>query len=196
MGVWFVERIVSVWVLYLQGAVLPHSLFFASMWDTEVQPTTPLFLPLWCQACGFVCWYQFVCLCRCILFCVFGCTCLCALGCVSKCVLAACFVCCSCCDRWSAAHAQINRPTLMKSGFCLLSNSLSLSVPHSLYVFLLCFSLNFTALSLNQGHIGIQRELCRIATIPWRDGQRETGGRREDGDWAGCKARDWKVTRE
>ncbi len=122
--------------------------------------------------------------CRCILFCVFACTCLCVLGRVSKCVLAACFVCCSCCDRWSAAHAQINRPTLMKSGFCLLSNSLSLSVSHSLYVFLLCLSLYFTALSLNQGHTGIQRELCRIATVPWRDGQRETGGRRETGQAA------------
>lgn len=59
----------------------------------------------------------------------------CVPGCVSKCVLAVCFVCCSCCDRWSAAHAQINRPTLMKSGFCLLSISLSLSVPVSLCVF-------------------------------------------------------------
>lgn len=184
MGVWCVEGIVSVCVLYLQGVVLPNNLFFASMLDTEVQPTTPLFLPLWLSVCGFVCWYQFVRLCRCILSSIFMRTCLCVLGCVSKCVLAACFVCCSDRDRWSTAHTQINRPTLMKSGFfCLLSNA----VPHSL----LCHSLYFTALSLNQGHIWIQRKLCRIATIPWRDGQRETGGR-----WAGCKARDRKERRE
>lgn len=29
--VWFVEAIVSAWVLYLQGDVLPYSLFFSSM---------------------------------------------------------------------------------------------------------------------------------------------------------------------
>lgn len=28
MGIWFVEEIVSVWVLKLQGAVLPHGLFY------------------------------------------------------------------------------------------------------------------------------------------------------------------------
>lgn len=81
----------------------------------------------------------------------------CVLGCVSKCVSAA----CSRCDRWNAAHAQINRPTLLKSGLCLLSNSVSLSAPHSL-----CHSLYFAALSLNHGHVGIQRELCRIIAVP------------------------------
>lgn len=163
-------------VLYLQGDVLPHSLFFASTSDMEVQQTTPLFLPPLIRE-------RFVRLCCCILFSVFSCERAFVPGRVSEYVLAACFVCCSCCDRWSAAHAQINRPTLMKSGFCLLSNSLSLSASQSPYVFLFCLSHYFTSLSLNQRYAGIQRELCSIAT---RDAERDGGG---GGRCAGCKAK-------
>lgn len=107
-----------------------------------------------------VCCYQFVYLCRSILFCVSMCTCLCVLGCVSKCVLAA----CSRCDRWSAAHAQINRPTLLKSGLCLLSNSLSLSAPHSLCLHPLSLPLFHSSVSKPRARI--QRELCRIIAVP------------------------------
>lgn len=39
----FLQGIVSVWVSYLQGAAVPHSLFFAPMCDTEARLTTPLF---------------------------------------------------------------------------------------------------------------------------------------------------------
>lgn len=45
-------------------------------------------------------------------------------SCVRACVFWLPALCCSCCDRWSAAHAQINSTTLMKSGFCWLSVSL------------------------------------------------------------------------
>lgn len=106
----FLEGIVSVWVPYLQGAAVPHGLFFALMCGTEVQLTTPLFLSLRFRACALVS--------NCVSLSQHP-VCMCA-----QCVLAA----CSCCDRWSAAHAQINRPTLLKSGLCLLSKSLSLSL--------------------------------------------------------------------
>lgn len=39
----FLQGIVSVWVSYLQGAAVPHSLFFAPTCDTEARLTTPLF---------------------------------------------------------------------------------------------------------------------------------------------------------
>lgn len=149
---------------------------------------------LWCETWRYSrqrpCFFHCVCVCVSVcksvsshlLWC-FLCVYACVLGCVSKSVLAACFVCCSCCDRWSAAHAQINRPTLMKSGFCLLS--LSLSVLHSLYAFLLYHSLPVTSLSLNQGHIRDSEKTVQNCNHPLERWGRETGGR-----WVGYKTRD------
>lgn len=146
MGVRFVEGIVSVWVQY----------YFLLRCEThKYNRQRPCFSPSDFESVDLCSCYQFVCLCS--LFCDFVCTCLCAWA--SLCVLAPCFVCCSCCDRWSTAHAQINRPTLMKSGFCLLSNSPSLSVPPSLHFVLLCHSLYFTALSLNRAQRDSERTL-------------------------------------
>lgn len=115
--------------LYLISSCILYRLWFLGWFSegdvlfcSKVQPTTPLSL----RICRFVCLYQCATVSRVHMH-----TCLCVLGSVSKCVLAACFVCRSCCDRWSAAHAQINRPTLIKSGSCLVSNSVLLSVPRS-----------------------------------------------------------------
>lgn len=161
---WFAEGIVSVCVLYLQGDVLPRSLFFTSRHggtaDNAPVSSPLIFYSVWiCVSLSL----------HLVFSCERACVCVCVPGCVSKCVLAACFVCCSCCDRWSAAHAQINRPTLMKSGFCLLSLSLCVSsLPLS------SSSYYFPAYSLKQGHVDIQREVCSVATIPLEgDGQVE-----------------------
>ena len=108
-----------------------------------------------------------MCVRHCISFCIFICTCLYVhvpLA-VSKCVLAATFLCGSFGDRWSAAHTQINRPTLLKSGFCLLSTSLLICSSLPLHHPPQFISLYITSLSLNQQHI--ERELCRTAAMRW-----------------------------
>lgn len=101
--------------------------------------------PVTCSLMLRVCRFQFVALAASWFVCPFVHVCY-----VSKYVLAA----CSRCDRWSTAYAQINRPILMKSRFCLLSHSL------------LTRSRSFSSvtpfiLQLNHGHVEIQRGQCR-----------------------------------
>lgn len=141
----FLRGIVSVWVSYLQGAAVPHSLFFAPMCDTEAQLTTPLFAS-----------FRFS-----VRICIKLCVCPCACA-VRTHTLAA----CSCCDRWSAAHAQITRPILLKSGLCSLSSSRSLLVPLSPNVLAQCQSPYLTDRFLKQLEVRILDRAVQICNPP------------------------------
>lgn len=177
----FLQGIVSVWVSYLQGAAVPHGLFFAPMRDTKARLTTPLFPFLRFSV---------------RMHCVRACTRVCVRVLV-QCTHA--LAACSFCDRWSAAHAQITGPILLKSGLCTLSSSLFISVPNSPNVLAQRQSPYLTALFLKQFEVRILERALLMFNPPqeWWFGadNREMGGiTREYVGWKG-KWRDDKTIR-